>query len=49
MDKEQKAHDLALAYELLIDINPDCDISPEGFIANYEKAYYEFSKLLQNN
>ena len=48
MDKEQKIHDLALAYELLMAVNPDCNIAPEAFLACYDKGVSEFSLLLED-
>lgn len=46
MDKVQKVHELALVFELIRDLNPDVDITPQEFIANYEKSFQEFSDLL---
>nr|DAQ80275.1 MAG TPA: hypothetical protein [Caudoviricetes sp.] len=46
MDKVQKAHELALVFELIRDLNPDVDITPQEFIANYEKSFQEFCDLL---
>lgn len=46
MNNDQRAHDLALAFELIRDLHPDIDITPQEFIANYEKSFQEFSDLL---
>ena len=48
--KEQRAHDLAIAYELYCAIQQkDSElISPEGFALNYEHAYEEFMSYLKD-
>lgn len=48
MNNDQRAHDLALAFELIRDLHPDIDITPQEFIANYEKSFQEFLKMLEN-
>lgn len=48
--KAQRAHDLAIAYELYCAICQEDQelISPEGFALNYNKAYEEFMEFLKD-
>ncbi len=45
LSAEQKAHDLALLYELICSINPDDHITPQELIQNYEHSFREFLSL----
>ena len=47
-DKEQRAHDLALFYNLAFNLCENDTPTPQGFIANYKQDYEEFLKMLDD-
>ena len=48
MENEKIAHELAVLYEIVSAVSPDCDYSRQDLYSCYKQSFDEFMDLLSN-